>query len=151
MDAHVELIQKKYWARSWLIRHLKGAGVLQADLVKIYSTTIKSAIEYAAAVYHPMISSQQSDALERLQRLTLKVIYGWQTSYSDALEKSGLPTLRDRRESIFQCFTTMTAANTRFQDWFPLHHPYKYDIRNKKKYREKNQELNVFAMRRFLN
>ena len=55
--AHVELIRKKFIARSWIIRHLKASGVPEDDIAKVFATTIRPAIEYAAPVYTPMLTN----------------------------------------------------------------------------------------------
>ena len=75
MEAHVSLIQKKFAARFWMIFHLKQKDVPAGDLVSIYSTIIRSAIEYAVSVYHHMLTADQSERLERLQRKVLKLIF----------------------------------------------------------------------------
>ena len=157
MDAHINLIKKKYRARSWLIRHLKNAGVPTCDLVKIYSTTVRSVIEYAAAIFHPMLTATQNEDIERLQRWTLKTIYGWDTPYDKALKLAGLPSLEERRTHTLVRFSEKMAANPRFADWFPEHTPYPYQIRRQKKFNEELAKTNrlknspIFVMRRLLN
>ena len=157
MDAHVNLIKKKYRARSWLIRHLKNAGVPTGDLIKTYSTVVRSVIEYAAAVFHSMLTATQTEDLEGLQRWTLKILYGWDTSYEKAFELTGLPLLEERRTQILERFTEKTAANPRFAAWFPEHEPYPYQIRRPKKINEELAKTNrlrnspIFMMRRILN
>ena len=44
-DEHIALIKRKFNARSWIPRHLKGAGVPAKDICKIYTTIIRSSIE----------------------------------------------------------------------------------------------------------
>ena len=94
--AHIDLIRKKFQCRSWLIRHLKQAGVQDQDLVTIFSTIIRPVIEYASPVYGPMLGQGQVDELEKMQRMTLKIIYGHRVSYKRALERAGIPTLEER-------------------------------------------------------
>lgn len=83
---YVDFIKKKVNSRAWLIRHLKQAGVQQSDLATIFATTICPVIEYTAPVYHSLLTSTQSEELEKLQRRTLKIIYGHKTSYRPPLE-----------------------------------------------------------------
>ena len=45
IGAHLDLICGKFYSRSWLIRHLKQAGVPLSDIVKIYATVIRPVID----------------------------------------------------------------------------------------------------------
>ena len=110
MAAHVEFIKQKYYTRAWLLRHLKGAGVPEKDVATIFATTIRPVLEYAAPVYHPMLNQHQSDEIESLQRRSLKVIFGPETSYRTAMEKAVLPSLTSRREDIFRKFAKKTSG-----------------------------------------
>ena len=143
--------------RSWLIRHLKKAGVPDRDLIKIYIAIVRSVIEYAVPAYHSLLTSNQADELERLQRTILKIIYGWNISYTDALVKSGLSTLEERRASLMEKFARKLEANKRYEDWIPKHSDYSYPIRRKLIYQEerarteKMRNSPLFAIRKILN
>ena len=99
-STHCPHIQKKFNARSWLPCHLRSAGIPENDLCKVYASTI----EYAAPVYHPLLTLAQSEKLEKLQQRVLKSIDGYNVSYKEALERSGLDRLSERREEIFRTF-----------------------------------------------
>ena len=49
----------------------------------------------------------------------LKAVYGWNISYEKILEKSGISTLKTRREEIFLRFAHKCSKDTRFSHWFP--------------------------------
>ena len=157
MDEHVALIHRKFYARSWLPRHLKAAGIPEKDICKVYSSVIRSSIEYAIPAYHSLLTTTQSDRLERLQRRSLKSIFGLHVSYEDALKRSGLPRLDDRRCEIFKKFAVKAGGNDRFKDWFPLNSPSKYNLRKEKTFKEfhaKTERLRkspLYEMRRLLN
>lgn len=157
IDQHIALIEMKFNARSWLPRHLKNAGVPDADICNVYTTTIRSTMEYAVPVYHPLITSTQSEKLERLQRRALKTIFGFNIPYKETLERSGLDTLSERRDKIFKKFCIKTSENELFRHWLPLNTPSKYNLRREKKYKEmhaKTERLRkspLHAMRRLLN
>lgn len=104
VDEHVVLIKRKFNSRAWIPRHIKRAGVPEADICKVYSSMIRSTIEYAAPPYHSVLTTTQSDTLEGLQRRALKSIFGYTTSYKEALERSELPLLSDRRKELFRKF-----------------------------------------------
>ena len=139
MSAHVELIKKKFNCRSWLIRHLKQAGLKEKDLVQIFTTTICPVIEYAAPVYHKMLTGSQVDEIEKLQQRTLKLIFGHRVSYKEALRKTDIPTLETRREEIFVKFARKLSSNPKFDEWFPPHRPYDHDLRTTKIYLEEHR------------
>ena len=95
--------------------------------------------------------------MEKLQRNVLKVIYGFHTSYSEAIEKSGLETLQDRRQRLFDRFALKAADDPRFKKWFPrkvFTHP---NLRRELLFEEKFAHTErlyrspVYAMRRRLN
>ena len=86
----------------------------------------------------------------------MKTIFGFSTTY-DALAKSGLARLSDRREEILKKFALKTAKNPLFEHWFPRHLPSKYNLRKEKQYEEelaRTERLRnspLFVMRRLLN
>ena len=71
---------------------------------------IHSVIEYAAQVYHYMLTKDQSEKVERLQRIALKIIHGTDTSYREALTLSGLQQLEDWRIPLCLNFTKKAAG-----------------------------------------
>ena len=104
-----------------------------------------------------MLTGEMSDRLEDLQKKALKTIYGWDVSYADLLEISGLSTLKERREEIVDRFAQKTAKDTRFQHWFPRAPSTGHDTRQGPRYLEefaRTERLKnspVFYMRRRLN
>ena len=129
----------------------------ESRLVKIYCSLIRSVIEYAAQLYHHALTNTQSERLERLQRMCLKTIYGFGYSYREALEKSGLPRLNERRKEICKTFAEKTATNPRYDHWFPKKRPGEHDLRKRPTYEEKfaattrQRTSPIFSMRRILN
>lgn len=95
--------------------------------------------------------------IEKLQRQSLKLIYGYKTSFAKALEASGLVRLSERREEIIEKFATKFSNNARFQRWFPTLPPYRYGLRNTKHYKEFQVNTDrlfkspLFTFRRMLN
>ena len=157
MSLHLELIKKKFNCRIWLIRHLKQAGLPQKDLATIFATVIRPVIEYAAPVYHPLITSSQSEELEKMQRKTIKVIYGHRMSYRKALEEAAIPTLEERRQNIFEKFTKKLVSNNGLKNWFPEQEAPKYALRQTNKYKEYHANTDplfrspLYTMRRLAN
>ena len=120
VDAQVENLKKKFRARSWAIRHLKRAGIENEDLVKLYKALVRPVLDYAVPAYSTMLNGKQSESIEKLQRNVLKCIYGFEVSYRDALEQSGLPSLEARRRELVDKFALKLKDNDEFSNvWLP--------------------------------
>ena len=119
MSAQVDAIARKFRARIWTLRHLHHRGFSQEDLLKVYKSTILPCHDYCSNVFHSSLTLSQTVVLERLQAKALKAIYGYEPSYSQLIEKSGLTTLRARREHREMVFARKCAVSERFGHWFP--------------------------------
>ena len=117
--AHIETIKRTFRGRYWLLIHLGQNGFSEDDLLKVYKTIIRPVAEYCAPVFHPMITDQQDEQLERLQSTALRYVYGYGLSYADMREKASLPTLRQRRIELTDKFARKCLQSERFSDWFP--------------------------------
>ena len=119
MSAQVESICRKFRARVWTLRHLHHRGFSEADLLKVYKSTILPCHDYCSNVFHSSLTLSQTVILERLQAKALKAIYGYGPSYRELVEKAGLTTLRTRRERRELTFAQKCASSVRFGHWFP--------------------------------
>ena len=133
MHEHVKKITKTFYMRLWRLRHLKRNGVGEEDLAKMYGTMLRSVIEYAAVLYHHQLTRDQSDQIERMQRTALKIIFGSDTHYSVALEKSSLHRLSDRRDELFKKLTVKTFNNPRYNTVNGSRPPPRLNRQNEKK------------------
>ena len=84
-------------SRLYALRLLKRAGLSPTDLTSIYSSFIRSRIEYASPAWSALPISL-SNLLESIQKRALRIIFPY-LSYDDALTISGLATLSSRREN----------------------------------------------------
>ena len=114
VGAHVEMIRKKFRIRFWSLRHLRSWGFTPEELVRVYTTYIRSVADYASVVYHSMLTDRQDKELERLQCHALKCIYGTGISGRRMRAMAGLPTLRERRIAMTDKFANKCAASDRF-------------------------------------
>ena len=90
---------RKAYARMTMLTKLKYVGVPKEDLLNIYILYIRSLLEYCSVVWHSTITVEQSQNIECVQKLCLKVILGNEYhGYESALESCELMTLSDRRE-----------------------------------------------------
>ena len=85
-DIHVRERIRKFGARAWILRILKHAGIPEASLTQVFCSLIRPILEYPSAAFHTTMSEEMSENIERLQRVTLKSIYGLDKSYSHCLE-----------------------------------------------------------------
>ena len=70
--------------------------MLGKDLIKLYSSFVRSILEYSSVTYGLMISKSQSNRLENVQKRCLQIIFGYRKSYQDLLAEYGLKTLKTR-------------------------------------------------------
>jgi hypothetical protein len=98
---HVQYILKIAYGRLWTVSRLKSAGVNDDDIFHFYSMKIRSVLEYAAPVFTPMLTSQDTSDIERIQKIVLKVILGDRySSYDSACSLVSTITLEDRRKQL---------------------------------------------------
>ena len=98
-NIHIAELVKKANSRLYFLKQLRRASVAQRELIRFYTTCIRSILEYACPVFHRSHPAYLSNDLERLQKRALRIIYP-DISYSKALEVSEISTLFERRETI---------------------------------------------------
>ena len=111
----------KAYSRLQMITKLKYVGVKTEDLIDVYVLYIRSLTEYCSVAFHPSLTNEQSNKLERIQKTCLKVILGeMYIGYEAALEMTGLETLSDRRTKRCLDFSLKCAKHVRNNRLFPL-------------------------------
>ena len=120
MNEQVRAMQKTVRSRLWTLRNLKGHGFNQEELLTVYKTIIRPALEYGAAVYHSSLTDEQDEALERLQVQALKTIFDPYLSGRRLREIADIDTLRSRREQISLKFALKCSVNARLSHLFPI-------------------------------
>ena len=104
-----------------------------------------------------MLTASQSEILERQQKKILRVIYGWEVSYKDALVRAKIERLDHRRQGLVERFVLRLSSNPRFSDWLPQNDSGTYELRRTKKYQElpfRTERLRrapLYSFRRVLN
>ena len=96
VGAHVEEILKKVRYRTWALHNLKRLGLCPAGLLNVYTSLVRPCFDFACVVYHSMLTKNQSNKLERMQSKIMKIIYGYEESYSRCLGRAGLDLLSVR-------------------------------------------------------
>ena len=96
---HVDTITSKAARRLYLLSQLKRAGISSDDLLAFYYSVIRSVLEFSCQLFHRSLPKYLSDDIERIQRRAMRIIFP-NLSYCEALNKAGIPTLSERRESL---------------------------------------------------
>ena len=76
-EAQVRAVIRKFYARLWILRHLKKARVPNLDILAIYKSMVQPVAKFAAPAYHSLLSAAQTGMLEQLQARAMKIIFGW--------------------------------------------------------------------------
>ncbi len=118
----VDVIIKKASKRLYFLSQLKRAKIHPKDLVKFYITCIRSILTYACQVFHFSLPDYLCTTLEQIQKRALRIIYGYDTPYNDALEESGLLKLADYRLKLCDEFFAKVLANPQDQLFKMLPH-----------------------------
>jgi hypothetical protein len=96
---HVNYIIKKAQSCMFTLNLLRRSRVSDKDIIAIFTTKIRPILEYAAAVWHPGLTCEQTEALENIQKRAMKLAFP-NLDYKDALEIYKIPSLEDRRIHI---------------------------------------------------
>ncbi len=72
-------------------------------IIAVYTTCIRSVLEYGCQVWNYGASQYLSDDVERVQRRALRIIYP-DLSYRKALEVTSLPSLSQRRDKLCRSY-----------------------------------------------
>ena len=116
--------------RMYCIYYLVRAGISDKDIIIVYTSIIRSILEYACPVWHPGLTAKQTKDIERVQKRCLKLIYPT-LSYSEVLLLSGLEELGIRRERITkELFDEIKHENHVLHSLLPKRNPESLRTRN---------------------
>ena len=111
---------KKAYKRMTILRKLFEFKISVTDLLHIYILYIRSIVKQNCVVWTNSITNDDSNSLERIQKVALRIIYKHNyISYDNALELSGLPTLCDRRYQLSLRFALKCSKEPKTQHMFP--------------------------------
>ena len=83
-NEHITNLIKKVNKRFYLMVHLKRAKVPAHDIIIFYCTCIRQVLEYCCQVYHYGLPNYLSNAIERVQKRVMSLIYPY-VNYDDSL------------------------------------------------------------------
>ncbi|XP_033109080.1 uncharacterized protein LOC117110472 [Anneissia japonica] len=89
-SSNTDAIIAKANCKLFILWSLRRAGFNCDELLTIYRSHVRPVLEYAAPLWHPGLTKQQSMAIERIQTRVCRCILADKfISYSDALSKLG--------------------------------------------------------------
>ena len=131
---HVKYMLEICYKRLWAIIKLKKAGISNQDILHFFFMKIRSVLESNCPVFHSMLTQEQTDDIERLQKIVLRVILVEQyKSYEQACQLLNVQTLKQRRTQLCLTFSLKILENEKFKDFFQPNQN-NCDIRSQEKF-----------------
>ena len=91
------------------------------DLKEIYILFVRCLLEQSATVWHSLLTKENTEDLERVQKNALRIILKDQyQTYKKALVKLGLENLSERREKLCLTFAQKCIKNPKTAHMFPM-------------------------------
>ena len=129
-----ELCSKAY-SRIHMLTKLKYVGTKKEDLINIYILFIRSLLEYCSVVWHSSLTVDQTNDVENVQRVCLRVILGDDyDDYPGSLVKTGLDLLKNRRQQKCLTFGLKCIQHPKHRKMFPMNE-------NNLRYQTRHREL----------
>ena len=130
-----------------------------SHLKHIYNTYVRSRLESSSVVWHSMLTENQNESLERIQKSSFKIILKEHyKDYEHALKLLNMQTLFDRRERKCLTLAKKCLKDAKLRRMFPLKHDEsnmnrrkseKYEVIKAKTTRLKNSP--IIYMQKLLN
>ena len=118
-DKHIKYLLQIAYKKMWAISKLSKAGISITDIIHFFNIKIRSILESNCPVYHSMITKEQSDDIERLQKILLRIILKDNyISYHLACKHLNIQTLEQRRSDLCLKFALKISENPKFKDFF---------------------------------
>ena len=128
-NSHISNIVKKANKRLFLLRLCKRAGVKTCDLIEIYTSLVRSLLEYCCVVWHPALPNYLHDDLERVQKRALVIIFPG-VDYQTSMQMAKVNTLYDRREMLCRkLFKSVLMPNHKLHNCLPDVPQHDYNLR----------------------
>ena len=132
---NTEMLIKKAYQRMQMLHKLKSFNVAYKDLVIIYILYIRSIIEQSCQVWHYSLTDEDSNSLERVQKVACSIILSQEyTSYSNALRTLNLDTLSQRREKLCLKFAEACVKHPKMSKLFPYNQTVSRNLIHREKF-----------------
>ena len=120
MDKQVKEMMSKSKKRVHILSRLKRFRIPREDLVAVYKSYVRPALEYAAPVWHPGLTKLQTSALEKIQKRAMRIVLGAELTYTTALKEASIETLEERRHDLCTKFAEACVRSHIYSNVFPL-------------------------------
>ena len=100
------------------------------ELLDMYKCVIRPVLDFACVVYHSLLNKAQTEELEKMQRVVMKIID------FENYKVIEIEPLRTRRISLLDKFALKAEQNQNFKRWFPRKDQPKYGLRVFKPFEE---------------
>ena len=91
----------------WFLRRLLKFNLTRSEMFDVYIKEIRSILEFAVPVWHSGLTRKQSIAIERIQKLALKIVLQEDyLNYKNACNVFSADTLEVRRKKLYLKFAT---------------------------------------------
>ena len=100
-------ICQKAREKLWTLRRMLQLSLDDSQLYDVYCKEIRSILEFGVPVWHPGLTLKDSTAIERLQKVSFKIILQDKyVNYQIACQHFNTTTLEARREKLCMTFAT---------------------------------------------
>ena len=128
-NKHVKYILNIAYKRIWAISRLKSFGVANKDIFHFYFLKIRSVLENLCPVFQPMLTQENREDIERIQKIIVKIVLGQKyDSYEEACVKFSLPTLEERRKKLCLNFALKCLKTEKFKSLFHENNEPSYNL-----------------------
>ena len=122
-NKNVQYISGRVRKKLWTLRRTKELGGTTEELLLIYKLQIRCLTEIACPSWNGALTVQNIKDLERLQKISLRIILGSSyKTYENSLKVLNLESLTERRKKLCMKFAKKTSANPKFTKWFMKNH-----------------------------
>ena len=117
--SNTENICRKAYKKMWILRRLKSLGCPVEELLVVLKQQIITICEVGVVWWGPMIQISESNALERVLKAGLHIIYqNRYKSFKQILKVAKLSSLRERRVLLITRASKKAYVNEKFKSWF---------------------------------
>ena len=110
-NLNTKFLVRKAHSRMELLRKVAEFTSSRKDLLQIYKIYVRSVVEQSCVVWHSSLTVKNSTDIERIQRVSIKIITKGIYSKSEGLKELNLPTLKERREILSAIFANKCLRN----------------------------------------
>ena len=115
---NTDYICTKARQKMWILRRLVKLGMDVKTLFDVYTKELRSILELAVPVWHSSLTKNQSKDIERIQKISFKILLGTEyENYDQACKMLATQTLENRRTKLCLKFSrkNFKSENCMFQ------------------------------------